>query len=50
MFIKVFNLFETRLIICLPITCRLNNPVVREVALGILIREVVLPLNYQKGR
>ena len=49
-FIKVFNLFETRLIIYLLITCRLNNPVVQEVPLNILTREVVLPLNYKKRR
>ena len=48
--IKVFDLFETRLIIYLPITYRLNNPVIREVPLSILTREVVLPLNYKKRR
>ena len=49
-FIKVFQPFQTRLIIYLPVTHRFNNLVAREVGLGVLVYEVINALNSQKQR
>jgi hypothetical protein len=46
MFIEVFQLFQTYFIIRLSIACWFNNLVGWEAAVGILIREVILALNY----
>ena len=49
-FIEVFQPFQTRLIICPPVTYRFDNPVAREVGLGIPVCEVINALNSQKWR
>jgi hypothetical protein len=45
MSIEVFQPFQTRLIICPPVTCRFDNLVAREVGLGVLVCEVIDALN-----
>jgi hypothetical protein len=50
MSIEVFQPFQTRLIICPPVTRRFDNPVAREVGLGVPVCEVIDALNSQKWR
>ncbi len=50
MLIKVFQLFQTCLVICLSVTCQFNNLVIQEAAVYILIRKMILPLDNQKQK
>jgi hypothetical protein len=50
MFVKVFQLFQTCLIVCSAITCRFNNPVGWEAAVSVPVGKVVLALNHQEWR
>jgi hypothetical protein len=49
-FVEVFQPFQTSLIVCLSITRRFDNLIVREVGFGVLVRKVVNTLNDQKWR
>ncbi len=49
-FVKVFQPFQTRLIICPPVIYRFNNPIAREVGLRVPVHEVVNALNSQKWK
>jgi hypothetical protein len=45
MSIEMFQLFQTRFIVCLPVIRSFDNPVAWEIGLGVLVREVIKALD-----